>query len=151
VVTEDGNCYVGTQHSHAGIAAAYNLQPGTYREAEWTSDRPSDLVIRTEDGDDVGHWVALVRSLYPTRKALIAGLQEGRSQNADGTQEWWRNGQLHNPDGPAIVRADGYRAWWLNGQLHNPDGPAVVRADGRQEWWLNGQLLTGHTPASAGK
>ena len=128
IVAEDGQCYVGTQHSHAGVAAAYQLQPGTYREAEWTSDRPSDLVIRTEDGDDVGHWVALVRSLYPTRKALIAGLQEGRSQNADGYQEWW-----------------------LNGQRHRADGPAIVRADGTQEWWLNGQLLTGHTPASAGQ
>jgi hypothetical protein len=128
LVAADGQCYVGTQRSHSGVAAAYNLQPGTYREAEWTSDRPSGLVIRTEDGDDVGHWVALVRSLYPTRVALIAGLQEGRSQNADGRQEWWLNGERHNPDGPAVVRADGYQAWWLNGQL-----------------------LTGHTPASAGK
>ena len=49
---------------------------------------------------------------------------------ADGTKEWWLNGQRHRADGPAIERADGSNEWWLNGELHRADGPAYERADG---------------------
>jgi hypothetical protein len=77
---------------------------------------------------------------------------------ANGTEEWFRHGQLHRVDGPAVVLVGGGRGewwfedgpaiiradssgqeWWLNGQLHREDGPAVVHADGGQEWWFNGQ------------
>ena len=36
---------------------------------------------------------------------------------ADGTKEWYLNGQLHREDGPAIERVDGYKSWWLNGVM----------------------------------
>jgi hypothetical protein len=51
------------------------------------------------------------------------------------------NGQLHNPDGPAIVCADG--EWhYINDQLHNPDGPAVIYANSHKEYYINGEELT---------
>jgi len=53
------------------------------------------------------------------------------------------SGQLHNPDGPAIIYADGYKFYYINGKLHNPDGPAVIWPDGSKEYYINDQL---HNP-----
>jgi hypothetical protein len=51
------------------------------------------------------------------------------------------DGELHNPDGPAIIDADG--EWhYINGQLHNPNGPAVIYANGHKEYYINGEELT---------
>ena len=48
----------------------------------------------------------------------------------------------HRLDGPAFIGADGTQEWWVNGQLHRLDGPAVIGADGTQEWWVNGKNIT---------
>ena len=40
---------------------------------------------------------------------------------ADGTKEWYINGEYHREDGPAIEWADGYKEWYLNGKLHRED------------------------------
>ena len=57
----------------------------------------------------------------------------------DGTREWYQNGVRHREDGPAYV---GYREsvkeWWQRGLKHRIDGPAIEYANGYQEWWLNG-------------
>ena len=45
-------------------------------------------------------------------------------------------------DGPAIIAADGTQEWWVNGQLHRLDGPAVIGAYGTQEWWVNNKNIT---------
>ena len=50
--------------------------------------------------------------------------------------------QLHNPDGPALVRANGYKAYYISGKPHNSHGPAVVHADGSKSYFINGELLT---------
>ena len=65
----------------------------------------------------------------------------------DGTQEWYRNGQLHREDGPAIVYPGGSQSWWIDGNLHREDGPALVSADGRKEWRLNGRRHREDGPA----
>ncbi|CAB4122722.1 hypothetical protein UFOVP29_59 [uncultured Caudovirales phage] len=62
--------------------------------------------------------------------------------DADGSQEWWVNGELHRLDGPAYISADGDQEWWVNNQLHRLDGPAVICADGSQEWYVNHQNIT---------
>ena len=62
--------------------------------------------------------------------------------NECGDKEWYRNGQLHREDGPAIEYANGYIAWYQNGQRHREDGPAVEYANGDKEWYRNGQRLT---------
>jgi hypothetical protein len=56
-------------------------------------------------------------------------------------------GDLHNPDGPAIVYANSHKEYWINGKLHNPDGPAITRADGNKEYWINGKRHNPHGPA----
>ncbi len=47
---------------------------------------------------------------------------------------------LHREDGPAIERANGTREWYLNGELHREDGPAIEEANGTTRWFLNGKL-----------
>ena len=62
--------------------------------------------------------------------------------DADGTQEWFENGQQHRTDGPAVIDADGSRRWYRNGQCHRTDGPAMIDANGSQYWWVKGQNIT---------
>jgi hypothetical protein len=57
---------------------------------------------------------------------------------ASGTKEWWKNGRLHRDNGPAIERASGSKEWYKNGKCHRDDGPAIERASGYKEWWKNG-------------
>ena len=40
------------------------------------------------------------------------------------------------------VDAEGTQRWYVNDQLHRLDGPAYISADGDQEWWVNGQNIT---------
>tara|TARA_R110002153_G_scaffold233625_1_gene386990 strand:- start:42 stop:428 length:387 start_codon:yes stop_codon:yes gene_type:complete len=61
---------------------------------------------------------------------------------ADGYKAYLINGNLHNSHGPAIVDADGSKAYYINDHRHNPNGPAVVFADGRKAYYINGKLLT---------
>jgi hypothetical protein len=63
----------------------------------------------------------------------------GIAEYADGTKEWWLNGEIHRVDGPAWEYADGRKEWWLNGKYHREDGPAIEYADGSKAWWLNGK------------
>jgi len=61
-------------------------------------------------------------------------------ERADGSKQWFQNGERHRLDGPAIERADGSKSWHQNGELHRLDGPAVERANGDMEWHQNGKL-----------
>ena len=69
-------------------------------------------------------------------------MEPKRTVDANGTQVWRVNDQLHRLDGPARIYADGQQEWWVNHQLHRLDGPAVIYADGRQEWRVCGKDIT---------
>lgn len=61
----------------------------------------------------------------------------------DGTVRYYNaDGQLHHPNGPAIVGADGSKSYYINGELHNPHGAAVIYPDGSKWYYINDQLLT---------
>jgi hypothetical protein len=57
----------------------------------------------------------------------------------------WLNGQeqLHREnDLPAVVNADGTREWWVNGERHRDDLlPAIINTDGTSELWEKGELI----------
>lgn len=76
--------------------------------------------------------------MTPTPEELIDVLKTTYSVNADGTQFWYLNGDLHRVNGPAIIDANGTQYWFLNGELHRVDGPAVIYSNGTQMWYLNG-------------
>jgi hypothetical protein len=65
----------------------------------------------------------------------------------DGTREWYLYGEIHRPDGPAVEFADGGKVWYLHGQRHRNDGPAVEYPDGTKMWYLHGQLHRRDGPA----
>ncbi len=41
-------------------------------------------------------------------------------------EAWFKNGQYHREDGPAIEHSNGKREWYLHGIRHRETGPAVV-------------------------
>lgn len=60
----------------------------------------------------------------------------------NGTKEWYANGKLHRENGPAIEWTAGSMEWFFIGKLHRIDGPAIIFASGAKQWYLNGQQLT---------
>ena len=164
VVHKNGNLYFGTLNSHSGIEAGWDLKPGDYREAEWTSDLPCSLIVR---GDDDNWYKSAVLAKYHNRQELLDTCIVGKTNlgtyyykdgkrrrddgpaviEADGRQEFWRNGNLHRDDGPAIIRADGSQEFWKDGKRHRDDGPAVIWANGSQGFWKDGKLHRDDGPA----
>ena len=61
-------------------------------------------------------------------------------ENINGTQEWYKNGEIHRDnDLPAVIRANGTQKWYKNGNRHRDnDLPAVIFSNGSQEWYKNG-------------
>jgi len=61
----------------------------------------------------------------------------------DGAKEWYSNGLLHRTDGPAIECANGDKYWYLDGKKHRIDGPAVENANGDKYWFRDGKCFAG--------
>jgi hypothetical protein len=57
----------------------------------------------------------------------------------NGDKHWYQNGLLHRLDGPAQEYVNGDKLWYQNGQLHRLDGPAIEHLNGDKEWYQNGQ------------
>jgi len=55
---------------------------------------------------------------------------------------WYKNGQRHRSDGPAVEGTKGQKFWYIKGKLHRLDGPAVEWHDGRKFWFLNGECYS---------
>ena len=66
---------------------------------------------------------------------------------SSGVEEWYLNGKLHRLDGPAIIHPDGGEAWYLNGKEHREDGPAIIHSNGTKEWWVKGSRHRDGGPA----
>ena len=64
----------------------------------------------------------------------------------DGTKHWYLNGERHREDGPAIEDPDGTKYWYLNGERHREDGPAVEYPDGTKCWYFKGVLCHKKNP-----
>lgn len=86
-----------------------------------------------------------------------------------GNKYWYRDGELHRLDGPAIEYANGDQAYYLAGKLHRYNGPAFIAKDyvewyhrghkhridgpavecknGSQEWWIDGKRHRALLPA----
>ena len=61
----------------------------------------------------------------------------------NGAREYFNKaGQYHREDGPAIEWANGTKEWWVNGEPHRTDGPAIELTNGTKEWWVNGQRVS---------
>jgi antitoxin component YwqK of YwqJK toxin-antitoxin module len=67
-------------------------------------------------------------------------------------QGWYKNGKLHNENGPAFISyykngQINYQHWYINGEIHNENGPALIYyyENGQikfQDWYINGEELS---------
>lgn len=71
----------------------------------------------------------------------------GRFEFPDHSVRYFKDGQLHRDDGPALEYANGDKAWYRDGQLHRDDGPAVELPNGDREWYRDNQLHRDDGPA----
>ncbi len=69
-------------------------------------------------------------------------MKNGKHTSPDGTQFWYKDGNLHREDGPAIISWNEYQEWYKDGNLHREDGPAYINSDGTQIWYINGKDIT---------
>jgi hypothetical protein len=65
-----------------------------------------------------------------------------------GTKRWYINGKLHRDGGPAIEAStapgfNGKKIWYQHGKEHREDGPAEISPDGSYCWYINGKI---HNP-----
>jgi hypothetical protein len=51
----------------------------------------------------------------------------------NGSKSWYRNGQCHREDGPAVEYANGDKEWYQNGKLRREDGPVIEDANGAKK------------------
>ena len=99
----------------------------------WLCERPRTLAELASEQKEWAEWAATeIPQLPESVREELQAIGAGRS--------WYRDGQRHRDDGPAVVWANGRQEWWRDGQRQRDDGPAVVWADGCQEWHRNGQL-----------
>ena len=68
-------------------------------------------------------------------------------EHVDGTKQWYRNGAVHRENGPAIEYFSGSKHWYRNGERHREDGPAIEYSDGDKCWYLNGKRHREDGPA----
>jgi len=61
----------------------------------------------------------------------------GHVKFTNGNQVWYKNGEAHREDGPAVLFVDVGQYWYKNGQFHREGGPAIIYADGAQAWYLD--------------
>jgi hypothetical protein len=50
---------------------------------------------------------------------------------------YYKKGNLHREDGPAIKGAEGSKSWFKEGNHHRTNGPAVEYPNGYKEWWID--------------
>ena len=49
----------------------------------------------------------------------------GIAEFSDGTKRWYKDGDLHREDGPAVIKAGKYE-YYRYGKRHRLDGPAHI-------------------------
>lgn len=68
----------------------------------------------------------------------------------DGTKYWYKHGNLHRNNGPAVIYTDGAETWFQDGQLHRLDGPAETNNHGLEIWAVYGKYHRIDGPAYIG-
>jgi len=58
-----------------------------------------------------------------------------------GNKNWYKNGDHHRLNGPAIKYMDGETHWWINGQTHRLDGPAIISSKGEKYWYYYNEYI----------
>ena len=59
-------------------------------------------------------------------------------ESSYGDKYWFKDGLVHRRNGSAIEYNDGSKIWCQNGKYHRIDGPAIEYYTGAKEWWYRG-------------
>lgn len=70
---------------------------------------------------------------------VITEQLQGKFEFKDG-YAIFKDGELHNLNGPALVTKRG-KEWWQNGKRHREDGPAIEYVDGTVVWYSIGEVV----------
>ena len=113
----EGGYELGKTYHGANVAYAY-ANALSFKEPRFMQ-RHALLEVRLEgvtsrvSGVVTGKRMTVVRKLSAEE---ICTAWTGNLVHEDGTQRWFRNGELHREgDLPAVIRADGSQRWFLNG------------------------------------
>lgn len=60
----------------------------------------------------------------------------------DGVKEWYKDGLLHQENGPAIEWKNEKKEWWVEGKRHRIDGPAIENKNGYKEWYVDNKFYS---------
>lgn len=85
-----------------GLELAWTWRPGSYTNAEMTSDAPQ---IGAKSGDQLPDSPKLSGTLYVKNVGDTYGMTRLRSQMRDGILRRWRRRSFRRPDGRIFVRA----------------------------------------------
>lgn len=78
---------------------------------------------------------------YINERGLYHRLHGPAETTADGVKKYYRNGNLHRTDGPAVKypAGNGQVGYYENGRPHRYGGPAIIDAKGDKHWWEKGE------------
>lgn len=65
--------------------------------------------------------------------------KNGLHINESGDKSWYKDGEIHREDGPAIIWYDGDQWWFKAGKLHRDHGPAVIGRNNMNAWYKEGE------------
>jgi len=74
------------------------------------------------------------------RKDSIPNNFTGIVEYPDGKKSWYKEGNLHRLDGPAIEYPSTRKEWYKEGKIHRLDGPAIEFPNGEKQWWIECKL-----------
>lgn len=84
---------------------------------------------------------------YNANYSVCSG--EGNSITYDNKTAWFKHGQFHRLNGPALEYDNGDNVWYMNGKCHRLDGPAF-NVSHTTAYWQNGQRHRVDGPAVIG-
>jgi hypothetical protein len=65
----------------------------------------------------------------------------------NGDVSHYKNGMLHNEDGPAVEKVDGTKIWYFEDKIHRDDGPAIIYGSGTKSYFKHGVVHRENGPA----
>ena len=73
----------------------------------------------------INDWIKIPKNFTGVAEHLISGINY-----------WFKEGNLHRDNGPAIEYINGNKEWWVEGLRHRIDGPAVEYSNREKYWYV---------------
>ena len=86
--------------------------------------------------------------MSPAKTTGIGIVDDGWHTDKNGNKFCYKNNQLHNEYGPALIRPTGAMEYYRHGLLHREDGPAVITAHGSKLYYQKGKMHRDDGPSS---